>query len=169
MKLFHYTTEQGRDWIFTDGWIDLSPNITAVPGWISLTSDPDPVGHGLPDGRPITQQQAQQIPHALINGQLYCHDHTAVRLTIDFNANDPHLIKADLYHSADDLWGLDIAGYHPDYKELPDDLLFPTFGMLKQGVIPRKSPTWWYYKERILVSRIAMIEIRDAHGTYVSI
>ena len=138
-------------------------------GWISLTSDPQPTGHGLPDGRQITSEQARHLPHFKQGGAMYCHDHTAVRLTIELDPADPQLVRATDHHPSDHLLAMEIAAYNPTYAELPTALISNTLKDLTNGSLLGKSSTWWYYMAPIPLARVVATEVRDTNGSYVPI
>jgi len=169
MLLFHYTTEQNKAGIFESGEIRPSAPGGLSPGWVSLTSDTDPVGHGLPDGRPISWEQAEHLSHEVIDGLPHCWDHTKCRLTIEFEDRDPNLVWAISHHSPEELQGLEISAYHPVDLVLSDSDLLSTAMELNVGMLDHKARTWWYYKTPIPTSRIAAIEVRDPSGRYVKV
>lgn len=169
MLLFHYTTEQNKTGIFEVGKVTPSAPGGLSPGGVSLTSDTDPVGHGLPDGRPISSKQAKHLSHRIIDGVPHCWDHTKFRLTIALEDHDPNLVRAVNHHAAEELLGLDISAYHPEDLHPPDLTFLLIARGISTGTLVRKSPTWWYYKRSIPVSRIVAIEARDASGTYVEV
>lgn len=169
MLLFHYTTEQNKAGIFESGEIRPSAPGGLSPGWVSLTSDTDPLGHGLPDGRSISWEQAEHLSHEVIDGVAHSWDHTRVRLTVAFEDGDLDLVRAAVYHNENELLELDISAYNPVDHYIPDINLLLTARDFSLGLLVRKSPTWWYYKRPIPVSRIEAIAIRDASGKYVEV
>lgn len=169
MLLFHYTTEQNKTGIFKSGEIKPSAPGGLSPGWVSLTSDVEPAGHGLPDGRSVSWEQAKHLSHEIIGGVPHCWDHTKCRLTIALEESDLNLVWATAHHSKKELLGLDVSAHNPVDRLVPDLNLLLTVQRFSLGSLVRKSPMWWYYKNPIPISWIAEIAIRDASGKYVEV
>lgn len=168
MKLFHYTTQHAVDGIRNSGvWIR-SVNNKAAPNTISLTTDSSNLGHGLPDGREISAQQAQSLPHHSSGGKFYCHNHTLYRLSLELKEVNFHLIRATKYHDPQLLLALDIAAWDPCGGAMDDLKLLEIARKLASGDLPRKSATWWYYTKDVPISQIRSIERLDPNGDYVT-
>ena len=113
MKLFHYTTSFGARGIVLDGCIRPSAGNPLTEGMVSPTSDPDRQGHGLPDGREITPQQAGSMLHVVKRERLFCHDHTVWRVSVDIPDDDPSLVSARRRYDETAIFALDIAAWNP--------------------------------------------------------
>lgn len=165
MILYHYTTRYAWDGIKAVGILKPSPR---TPFWLCLTTDTNRDGHGLPDGREITGLQAANMPHEIVGGKFYCFDHTECRLKLDIAEDDSNLMHAWEYFDSDDKrLSADITAYHPCDMMLSDDALKVTFALFVSLQLEPKSPTWWYYKGAMPLSRILVMERRDSHGSYV--
>lgn len=114
---------------------------------VSLTTDIDPLGHGLPNGEVLTQTQANKVKLGWKDqqGQLRALVATKWRLDFDIPATDPTLKKASQYHTKKDLLGLQIAALLP-YAHEPSALeIAQTSAKIATGAILSKSDTWWVY------------------------
>lgn len=129
------------------------------PPWISLTSDGQRWGHGLPDGRPVSVEEANSIAHYQDDGKLYSYDHTECRLTFDLEPDD-QLISASDFHKPNELLGLAIAGWCPTWSRILTPLLVQTAFLMKHGVLENKAATWWYCRRDLLVEEATAIEVR---------
>lgn len=166
MKLFHYTTNEGAWGIYTDGHILQSTYNPLINGRVSLTTDTDSSGHGLPDGREITKEQALNIAHKVVGTHLYCHDHTAWRITLDLDENDPNLKSAKECHDEKLIVMLDLAGWNPVDAHPSHQLIVTTAQKFLSGKMKPKSSTWRYYNQQLPVSRDAVFEVRNLGGQY---
>ncbi|HCB3585622.1 TPA: hypothetical protein SLG96_001011 [Citrobacter koseri] len=108
-ELHHFTTAIGLKGILDSGQIlatDTYVNEALKAKSVCLTTDFSPEGHGLPDGRVLTDKQALVFAHRCfsINNKKYCLNHREFRLTInpenldmisaiDFHLNDNFIIK----------------------------------------------------------------------------
>src|SRR5690606_2731962 len=88
------------------------------------------------------------------------------RVCLDLDEQDPCLVKADQLHDSQQLLAMDIAACHPEYVNLPDNLLIQALDDIRSGKRVRKSPTWWYYEGDLPLPAQAMIEKRAGTGTY---
>ncbi len=168
MLLYHYTTIHAVMGIRSVNVLKTTPaNKLGVPPWLSLTSDSEPEGHGLPDGRELTAHQAITVQHELLNGKPHCFNFTECRAVIDFDRNDTHLVLASLHHLDQELISLNIAAYNPVDVPLPEILAAKTARLILAGRLIPKSPTWWYYKSPVPLSKILRFEQKDTSGKYV--
>lgn len=167
MILFHYTTASAIQQIRKDGVIRKSVGNILINNTVSLTTDTDPRGHGLPDGREITMAQAQHLNPISRNGKLYCHDHTEFRIVLSIPQKDPLLAPAWMRNKPDELLGMDIAAWNPIDVRIPDCELLDIHRKIMTNALPRKSKTWWYYLTDIPCSLIDRLEVRNSSGVYV--
>jgi len=167
MILFHYTTASAVQQIPKDGIIRTSVGNRLINDTVSLTTDTDPRGHGLPDGREITMAQAQHLNPISRNGKLYCHDHTEFRIVLSIPQEDPLLAPAWERNEPNELLAMDIAAWNPIDVRIPDWELLDIHRKIITNVLPRKSQTWWYYLTDIPCSLIDRLEIRNSSGQYV--
>lgn len=147
-SFYHFTHRQNIEGILKNGVLRASsPILNGRPNQlaISLTTDPEPMGHGLTDGRTITSAQVVQLNyHTGNNGQYRCIDNTEFRIELRL-APSPALKQAKSLHSQRELLGLAIAGYLPCSPQPTDAELQETLIDLKSGRLRNKSTTWWYY------------------------
>lgn len=167
MRLYHYTTQQGLDAIREAGWLNPSKPCWFHPGWISLTTDTDSAGHGLHDGRIISESDAPHIAHHEVNGQLRCFDHTQCRVVLNINEGDSNLVRADECLPDNALWALDIAGWHPAALEVPLEVGRRIVQAIQSGQKKRKSATWWFYKLAIPIGQKTAFEVRGPSGSFL--
>ena len=152
MIFYHYTHEWAIDGIRSTGVLKTTPKaIAPMPAWLNLTTDPDPSGHGLPDGRELVY--GENMPCKEIAGRHYCYDYTEWRVGMDLNEGDSDLVKASTHHTAEFFEALEIAGYLPTGSNVPDPVFRATVEGIRTGNLPRKGATWWYYKKAIPVSQ----------------
>lgn len=165
MRLYHYTHRPGATGIFKSGHID--PGV--APGRdrpiqsfaVSLTSDVSGVGHGLPDGRAITQEQAHKLG-AYTESELgiKCVDHTKYRLAVEI-ADDPALVSfLDLYGN-DEAFVLatDMSAHSPTDIHVSTARIIELLQMFERDPKMRKSPTWWFYKGKLPVNWVVEVGI----------
>ncbi|HHA1671517.1 TPA: hypothetical protein ACOEF8_003540 [Enterobacter roggenkampii] len=142
--LYHFTSQKAAEKIVADGSILLgrflsSNGVVMENSAVSLTTDKDPVGHGLPDGREITPKQAETLKYyTIINDRLHSINNIKCRITIAPTGLD--IVSASEYYknSPDLLRGLSIAAYFP----VGFDGIGPTHE--KDILIKSKASTWWY-------------------------
>lgn len=170
MILYHYTNRYGIDGIRAVGLLKPSPKKekTFVPPWLSLTTDPASKGHGLPDGRELPRGHIG-LPSQVINGKHHCFDHTECRIVVDLDPADPDLVRAQDYHSAEEIEILEVRGYFPTSVHVSSDAMEATKLLVSSGALPGKSSTWWYYKKAIPVSPALSFEQRNKQGLYVRV
>lgn len=165
MRLYHYTNEHAFMQIRKSGVLRCSGATGVRPAWVSLTTDNRRWGHGLPDGRPISIEEAESIAHHTEDGRHYSFDHTACRLVFDL-AEDDELIAASDHHELPELIALGVTGWCPTWGKLPTSLMLHTAILLQHGILENKAPTWWYYKKDLPVSRAIAFEVRIREEEY---
>jgi len=167
---YHYTCRHNLDLILNDGLIKLGSMVNNLAqkdlaAAVSLTTDPRPEGHGLPDGRELTKAEANYLKSYYENkdGRLFAADHTKFRLGIKIDEKDFYLKKADVIHDPLIIESLNVAGYLPvtDIKKLPDVEFKNLIYQLSTGAIEGKGGTWWYYFKEIPLKDIQEISFRS--------
>ncbi|WP_152490641.1 hypothetical protein [Dickeya sp. MK7] len=149
--LYHFTSQKAAENIINDGLIMLgtflsSNGIVMENSAISLTTDQDPIGHGLPDGREITKKQAEALKyHTIINGKLHAINNTKCRITIA--PSGLNIVSAIDYYATNPalLHSLEFMGYYPVGI---DDINV----INKNKTFKSKAPTWYYSFAPINVS-----------------
>jgi len=170
MFLYHFTHAPGLAGIRRDGFIRPSAaDHTFAGGYVCLTSDPDRMGHGLPDGRPIPPALSTPLKTFNVNGVICCADHTEFRLTILFDQADPNLKSFEQLVPSKDRLGLSVSGYFPLGGDISDEELLIAVGAMSMNLIKDKSPTWWFYQGSLPMGLITAYEVLDATGKYVPI
>jgi hypothetical protein len=180
-SLYHFTCFEGLIGIIIKRVIQpgraVATNSSIEDGYaVCMTTDLFPVGHGIPDGREISFEDAQRLGNWQVHdGRYFSPDRTAVRVKIDIPSDDERLIYVpDLLGSSSlTLLGLDFAGYIPckdtQIKDVVSDVdLLEMFSLLASGSIDRKSPTWWYYRGEIPFDWITEISVKTQEFEYVS-
>jgi hypothetical protein len=153
-RLYHYTTAYALGHIKSDKKIltgqmaDTNGNIRT--DWaVSLTSDPSPEGHGLPDGRELSDAQAKVLKSAIRRGaKHYAIDGTAYRLTMPFSADHPNVIHAPVYYKEADpriFLGIQISAYYPVDTELTDEMIENALHNFQTEKWIPKGPSWYYH------------------------
>ncbi|MCC8469620.1 hypothetical protein [Xanthomonas phaseoli] len=165
MIFYHYTTIYAVDGIKHFRFLKTTPPNPHIPPWLSITTDTDSVGHGLPDGRALHPYE-QGIACQMKGGIRCCYDHTECRVVLDFDPADPLLARAALHHKPDDMMKLNAQGYFPTSNMSDDERAATLFDFLSGRKQP-KAFTWWYYKKNVPLQEIVRFEIRDQSGNYV--
>jgi hypothetical protein len=153
MRLHHFTHRPGATGIFKSGRIE--PGIAPAPSGplrsfgVNLTTDLAPDGHGLPDGRLITQAQAEHLG-AFTNSPegIRCVDHTKYRIAIDIPEEDPALVSFLALYGAQERFVLasDLSAHCPVETEVSDRRLAELLALFKRQPVMKKSSTWWFYR-----------------------
>lgn len=166
---FHYTSLRNLVGILNSGWIEKG-RLATISGDIqnavvNLTTDRDPAGHGLPDGRGISDAVAAVMASTGSLGAYFCLDHTKCRLSIELADDDPLLISAAKHHAPEDgvLYVLEVAGWSPTKQSMDVAEMVEMHALIDDGVYQNKSPTWWYYYDRISIERVFFVEINVEH------
>lgn len=173
--LYHYTCRKNIVEIFDTGLLRkgaVAINEFDVDKYkaVNLTTDTSPVGHGLPDGREISLNEAKCFGWYIEkNGKKYCANHTRYRIEINLPDSEM-LVPAKQFHSASPvvLEALEIAGYFPTNKNFTDAELLQGRRGLADGTFCGKSDTWWYYFAEIPVQTFSGVSVLNQFGEYVS-
>jgi hypothetical protein len=176
-ELYHFTTKYSFHFIVSDELILPSVVCVGTPSRnhraVCLTSDPNPEGHGLPDGREVTHKEAVLLGRVFqINGKYFCHDHTLIRLKINIPDTNENLVYVpplfNKYPRA--LFDLDVSGYFPctTLEAASAEQVQIVAEALRSGHLKRKSETWWYYFCQIPLEWVVEIGIRVEHSQYIS-
>lgn len=175
-ELYHFTTRHALHRIIADGIIVPSPVRTARFSKkivVCLTSDTNPIGHGLPDGREISSFEVSAHKGASYrNGRYFSADHTAVRMKICIPACDENLeyVPTLFIEHPMRLLSLDIGGYFPytPTEAIPRENLLEILLRFNSGLLEKKSMTWWFYRRAIPFAWVTEIGFRQEHLEYVS-
>lgn len=177
--LFHYTSPLGIRGILGDQSIfpgrAVINSSEAVDNYaICLTSDFDPKGHGLPDGREISSAQAQQFNGCISkDGKYFSLDHTKIRIQVRISDMDNNLVYVPelLGKWPDLITSLEVKGYFPcgfEENEPVSSQMGAVYELIKVGIIAGKSSTWWYYQGAIPFHWIVDIAINGGNGQYIT-
>lgn len=168
MRLYHYTHRQGATGIFETGYIHTgkAPALDGVAEkfGVSLTTDPSRLGHGLPDGRVITQAQAKVLRgYTKGEGVMRCVDHTKYRLCLEIDDRDPNLLSfLKLFEKHPEfVLAVDISAHWPTDAAVTDEQLNEAVALFGCNPKLRKSPTWWFYLKDIPISSIIEVGVWD--------
>ncbi|MBB6581561.1 hypothetical protein [Ralstonia solanacearum] len=148
IKLYHFTNRNNIEIILANRILEAGRHVMRGKiehKAICFTSDPDPGGHGLTDGRQISTANVLQMRYATEeNGSYYCVDNTEFCIAMPVRIA-PALVKATKLHKPKELLGLAIAGHLPCSPNPTDVELVETWSAIKSGTLKDKSPTWWYH------------------------
>ncbi|MBJ7264356.1 MAG: hypothetical protein JHC61_11800 [Burkholderiaceae bacterium] len=132
-------------------------------GAVSLTTDPTPKGHGLPNGCEITDQQDEAFGYVIkINEKKYCADHTAYRIQII--PDGLNLIPAIQYYKNNLLLLRTLAATaffplgdakDPKNRPLVDSLVLNPHFL-------GKGRTWWYCMHDVPETKVVAVAGRIA-------
>lgn len=173
MLFYHYTCRRNIEGIFSDGILrkgSVAINELLVDKFkaVNLTTDSSPEGHGLPDGREISNEEAVIFGGYSENeGKKFCADHTKYRIEIELPVSQ-YLVAAKQFHQSQPLvlTALELKGYFPTKQDLTDaELLLSQVG-IANGSIIGKSDTWWYYFNEIPVRAFTCVSVRDPLGQF---
>ncbi|MGV8898657.1 MAG: hypothetical protein ACOH2B_05335 [Burkholderiaceae bacterium] len=175
--LYHYTCRNNIEGIFHKGFI--CPGNAVVNSEeirsnyaVCLTSDKNPIGHGLPDGREISHEQAANLKSfSKSDGRIFSLDFTKYRIKINVPDNDENLIYVPIFMSTrpDILKAMEIAGHYPciDFNDINSTLTCcPLF---EERGIKGKSHTWWYYRGCIPSNWFVEVGIKMSNDLYLSV
>ena len=105
MNLYHFTNRQNFELILKDGKIksgSYRKDQKVEHGLVSLTTDLNPYGHGLTDGREISVHQVKQLKYATERyNKYYCVDNTEFCIRLFISSNN--LISASSMHKKEEL------------------------------------------------------------------
>lgn len=168
MIFYHYTTRYAVEGIRTAGVLKTTmPNPSFVPPWLSITTDLDSQGHGLPDGRPLGPGDNPNLAAQVIDGVSYCFDHTECRVVLDLDVSSSDLVRVIKHHSVRELYHLNISAHFPTKGAITEQEMNKTIANFACGYLVPKANTWWYWKKQVPLQDIVRFEIRDAAGVYV--
>lgn len=176
-ELYHFTTKRGFHHIVSDGAIlpnGVCKGISSQNHFVvCLTSDTNPIGHGLPDGREVTPGEADLLQRVHYHdGKCFSLDHTFVKLKINIPDTDEKLVYVPPLFSKcpGTLLRQDISGYLPctTMEAASEEQLMMIIESFKSGRLERKSKTWWYYFGEIPLAWVTEIGLRVGHLQYVS-
>lgn len=144
-EIYHYTSPQHSELILRSKKIKLgsilNENGVIVHNFaISLTTELDPDGHGLPDGRVITVALSKTMGHLVEkDGTLRSFNKKKVRIKI--STTNLQLTKCINYYSHNEniLTGLAIGGYYP-YNDSGNATKEELLAYLSKS----KAKTWYY-------------------------
>lgn len=166
---YHYTSLRNLRGIIHSGWIEKG-RLATVSGdvqnaAVNLTTDQDPAGHGLPDGRGISDTVAADMASTGNPGAYFCLDHTKCRLAVDIAEDDQMLIRAAKHHAMEDgvLYALEVAAWFPTKQSMDVAEMVEMHELIDSGFYQNKSPTWWYYFDHISIDRVLRVEINSEH------
>lgn len=171
VHLFHYTTSANLAVILQQGVI-LPGQMVSITGSVSLgfavslTTDPDPIGHGLPDGRVITAAQAQSLISVNSGGILRCVDATACRIQLDIDKSDSRLFYALAFYSPQVLRAVEVSAYFPLQSTVSTPQLREAEQAFKKGWWRPKGSTWYFYQGQLVLSKFT-VQHRQADGQYL--
>jgi hypothetical protein len=175
ITVYHYTSQRALPFILAGKLI--RPSRVVLPNGqtrnafgISLTTDQDPEGHGLPDGRRITSAQAKALPKfERIGSARYCEDATRYRLKLLLDSTDASLVHApDYYRNAlPHVYSvLEAKAYFPVDVIPPDEPMKKMIRDIQAGLVPGKGSTWWYYFGQITLDSSSTLEEKTTPNTY---
>lgn len=174
--LFHFTTKRALSGILKDRLISptrvVQPNGSVLNNaGVSLTSDTDPSGHGLPDGRVITSEQAKGLPRYVRSGKKkLSEDATEYRIDLELDDQDPLLVYAPTFYANAAPMVLEVLegkGYFPIDSIPPNHELKKVIDDIANGSLLGKSKTWWYYLGTIALPDTLVIFQRDDKGDFL--
>lgn len=176
-ELFHFTTKNALHHIISDR--EILPRAVCVGSAsgsciaVCLTSDSNPNGHGLPDGREVNLDEGDPRQGVYLrDGKYFSLDHTLVRLKINIPVTNEKLVYVPpLFDKCPEmLFKLDIGGYLPCtlLESASKDQLMTIVESFRSGCLERKSQYWWYYFGEIPFTWVTEIGFRVGHLQYIS-
>lgn len=129
-------------------------------GAVSLTTDETSIGHGLPDGRKISDMEAEALVfYSIDNGEKRSPNLTKYRLKIEISEDDENLKRAKDCHSDKILSAMELTAYYPTKfpEHITDIEIEIVKAAFKNGVLTPKGSTWWYYFSDIPDTKILEI------------
>jgi hypothetical protein len=178
MELFHFTHQPGLKGILNLREVlasaaALPSNMARIEGYgVHLTSDPRPDGHGLPDGRVISDGQSTLFGYKVRDGnQARCLDHRMFRLRILIPAGDQNLeaFAALPGMNPEFEFAADVAAHIPvraDDEAQHDLELVRVAKKLRAQPELRKSGTWWIYRRNLPLDFVTHVAYRNEDGSY---
>lgn len=174
--LYHFSPRRNVEGIFSDKVIrkgqvatDTGPRPSTA---VNLTSDPRPEGHGLPDGRQITEGQAirlRWVAAPLENGKRFSVDFTKYRLAAEIPNGDARLVSAKQHHSSNPLLlpALELSALFPVHEPPISDMdLAEARRAVSRGELELKGSTWWYFFDDIPLAWVGEVAVKTPGGSY---
>lgn len=168
ITVFHFTNRPNVELIARQKMLKAGAYVKEgglAHGAVSLTTDSDPRGHGLTDGREITKEQARLLKYATEqDDKLFCVDNTefCLKIVIPVSA----LISAQKVHRQRELALLEITGHLPCSKSPSEAEMSQIARAISLGTLPRKSLSWWYHKGDLELEAYEILWKNEA-GSYV--
>ena len=168
ITVFHFTNRPNVELIVKQKKINAGAHVknkTLAQGVVSLTTDSDPRGHGLTDGREVTKEQARLLKFGTEkSGKLFCVDNTefCLKITLPRSA----LQSAQEAHDQQELQALEIAGYFPCSINPSNPELAQVATAIKLGSLPGKSASWWYHLGDLQLEDYEILR-KNESGTYL--
>lgn len=172
---YHYTCRNNIEGIFRSGLI-FPGNVAVNPKEIKsdhavcLTSDQNPNGHGLPDGREISLEQASKFKGFSKSGDnLFSIDFTKFRIKINIPDNDENLIYLPTLLAAwpDFLKVMEMVAYYPCSQLKSPESILAGMHLLQTGVLQGKAHTWWYYRGEIPLDWFVEVGVKVNTNLYL--
>ncbi len=136
-------------------------------GLISLTTDPDPTGHGLTDGREISESQVRQLRYATeFNNKYFCVDNTEFCIKISIQSD--LAISASKIHNNNELLLLEKTAYLPCCAQVNQLQLDAIAIQIEKGQLIGKSKTWYYHRGDLSLSQYELLH-RSPSGNYCAV
>lgn len=181
MDLFHFTSFLGIKGIFKSGVVKLGSlptfrNKGGVGVAISLTSSDSPVGHGLPDGRILSEAEFDYLrkyaPYGfrfvpLGDNKFACLDHTSMRLRFSLDEIQKFgLRKAmDYYSHAKTMDKMAVTAYLAS-SPWSDVNINRVVAEIRNGKLQRKDHTWWLCLSQIPADMIKSVGVKSGDNAY---
>lgn len=175
---YHYTCRNNIEGIFRSGYISpgdvvVNPKEIKSNYAVCLTSDTNYSGHGLPDGREISREQAAMLKEFSESGdRLFSVDFTKYRIKINIPDNDEKLIYLPILLSAwpDLLTVMEVSAYYPcsGVQSISPLSLQRDFRLLQTGELKGKAHTWWYYRGEIPSDWFVEVGVKVSGNLYLS-
>jgi hypothetical protein len=185
MKFFHFTSANGIRGIAQEKRIFLGKivdkqNQTVAKTAVSLTTVLESSGHGLLDGRVLTQEKIAHLPYDFPaikqdDGTFCTIDQTEFFLEIDIPKDDSNLIKCQKFYEngITTLELLAITGYLPLGLNCHNfDEVSLVRDNLRLGKLTSRKDTWWYYFKEIdekMICGVYWIDTQNRHEGYTKI
>lgn len=170
-NLYHFTTAIGLKGIFYSGKIlatDTYANESLKIKAVCLTTDMSPEGHGLPDGRELTEKQALVFAHRCltVKNQKYCLNHREFRLTI--SPDYLNIVSANDFHRGNTFFIKVMAAtaYYPHAETEEIENLTAVENNIRDPEFRGKSLTWRYCLQDIPLASLIKIEQLSIDGSY---
>ena len=167
IKLYHFTNRNNIELILASRILKAGRHVMRGKiehKAICFTSDPDPSGHDLTDGKQISAVNVLQMKYATEeNGNYYCVDNTEFCIAMTVPSSQA-LVKATNLHKSKEMLGLTIAGHLPCSPTPSDTELFETLNGIKRGTLKDKSPTWWYHFGDLQLTDFAVLHKQKDHS-----